>query len=232
MSTTAPSPIPILVVLSGPSGSGKTTLCTSFIRRHPDFSRAITCTTRSPRQGERNGVDYYFLQPQDFIHHIQSGDFLENAEVYNQAYGTLRKEVIGKLHAGKNVLLTVDVQGAESIRRLCDENRPRGEGDPPQSGRETGTLRHEIDELSRAVVSIFMVPPTLRELKNRLRKRNLDSLRTIDQRLQQVTHEIEQYRNFDYLLESGTEQHDLKVLESIVEAERRRIERCALPFRM
>ena len=91
---THPLEQPLLVVLSAPSGAGKTTLCQQLLEARPAFARAITCTTRPPRTGERDGVDYHFLTPEHFQERLDRGDFLEHATVYNRSYGTLRSEVI------------------------------------------------------------------------------------------------------------------------------------------
>ena len=112
----------MLVVISAPSGTGKTTLCVQTLAARPTMSRAITCTTREPRPGEKDGVDYYFLDAADFLRRVQAGNFLEHATVYGNSYGTLKSEVLGKLRAGKDVLLNVDVQGASAIRAHASED--------------------------------------------------------------------------------------------------------------
>src|SRR5437868_2936159 len=107
---------PLLVVISAPSGGGKTTLCRELLAARPDMTRAITCTTRDPRPGEHDGVDYYFLDAGSFLKRVQAGNFLEHATVFGNSYGTLKGEVLGKLREGRDVLLNVDVQGAAAIR--------------------------------------------------------------------------------------------------------------------
>src|SRR5262249_48725783 len=107
---------PLLVVISAPSGTGKTTLQEQVLARRPNMTRAITCTTRAPRPGERDGIDYYFLDAATFLNRVQAGNFLEHATVYGNSYGTLKSEVLSKMRAGKEVLLSVDVQGAATIR--------------------------------------------------------------------------------------------------------------------
>ena len=111
----------LLIVLSAPSGGGKTTLCEQMLRDNRNMSRAVTCTTRAPREGERGDVDYYFLSAEDFLKRVQAGNFLEHATVYGNSYGTLKSEVLGKLRAGKDVLLAVDVQGAAAIRTQAEQ---------------------------------------------------------------------------------------------------------------
>src|ERR1035438_8817215 len=113
---------PLLVLISAPSGGGKTTLCQQLLAARPQMSRAITCTTRGPREGERDGVDYYFLDATSFLKRLQAGNFLEHATVYGNSYGILKAEVLGKLRQGKDVLLNVDVQGAATIREKAQED--------------------------------------------------------------------------------------------------------------
>src|SRR3974390_821306 len=92
---------PLLILISAPSGGGKTTLCERLLAFRPGMSRAITCTTRAPRQGERDGVDYYFLNAESFLKRVQAGNFLEHATVYGNSYGTLKSELLGKMRQGK-----------------------------------------------------------------------------------------------------------------------------------
>ena len=136
---TGPAASPLLVLISAPSGGGKTTLCQQLLAARPQMTRAVTCTTRPPRAGERDGVDYYFLDAGSFLKRVQAGNFLEHATVYGNSYGILKAEVLGKLRQGKDVLLNVDVQGAATIREKAQE-------DP---------------ELKRALVSVFLTPPSM-----------------------------------------------------------------------
>src|ERR1700743_2681643 len=152
---------PLLVLLSAPSGGGKTTLCQQLLAARPDMARAITCTTRDPRTGEKDGVDYYFLDAGSFLKRVQAGNFLEHATVYGQSYGTLKSEVLSKLRQGKDVLLSVDVQGAAAIRARAEE-------DP---------------ELKRALISVFLTPPSLAVLEARLKKRGTDAETVIQKSL-------------------------------------------------
>src|SRR5580765_6347442 len=113
---------PLLMLISAPSGGGKTTLCQQLLAARPDMTRAITCTTRPPRQGEQDGVDYYFLDAASFLKRVQAGNFLEHATVFGNSYGTLKSELLSKLRQGKDVLLSVDVQGAATIRARAEED--------------------------------------------------------------------------------------------------------------
>lgn len=197
----------LLVVISAPSGAGKTTLCQQLLAARPDMTRAITCTTREPRAGEKDGLDYYFLDAGDFLKRLQAGNFLEHATVYGHSYGILKSEILGKLRAGQDVLLNVDVQGAATIRARADE-------DP---------------ELKRALVSVFLTPPTMAVLEGRLRKRNTDASGVIQKRLGVARQEIAQWKNFDYLLVSTTIQEDLRRMLAIVQAEKMRAGRMPAP---
>src|ERR1700733_8019288 len=143
---------PLLVVISAPSGGGKTTLCEQLLGKRRDMMRAVTCTTRAPRPGEEDGVDYYFLDSGSFLKRVQAGNFLEHATVYGNSYGTLKSEVLGKLRQGKDVLLSIDVQGAATIRARAEE-------DP---------------ELKRALITIFLAPESIAVLEQRLKKRGKD----------------------------------------------------------
>ena len=194
---------PLLILLSAPSGGGKTTLCRQLLKARPDIARAITCTTRPSRTGEVDGVDYYFLDAGSFLKRVQAGNFLEHATVYGHSYGTLKAEVLNKLRDGKDVLLNVDVQGAATIRQRAQE-------DP---------------ELKPALVSVFLTPPSLKILEERLRKRGTDSTDAIRKRLGVARREVAQWKNFDYLLISDSIKEDLRRMLAIVEAEKLRTDR-------
>jgi guanylate kinase len=202
-----PKSKPLLIVLSAPSGGGKTTLCRELLKANKNLVRAITCTTRAPRVGERNEVDYYFLDAGDFLKRVQAGNFLEHATVYGHSYGTLKSEVLGKLRQGTDVLLNVDVQGAATIRAAAEE-------DP---------------ELKRALVSVFLTPPSVAILEARLRRRGTDSPAAIQKRLSVARQEVAQWKNFDYLLVSTSVAEDLRRMQAIVDAEKMRPERAVPP---
>src|SRR5947207_11033514 len=108
-----PNPNPLLIVISAPSGGGKTTLCQQLLTSRARMTRAITCTTRAPRPGEKDGVDYYFLDAGTFLKRVQAGNFLEHATVHGNSYDTLKSEVLGKLREGVDVKIKVDVHGED-----------------------------------------------------------------------------------------------------------------------
>ena len=197
----------LLVVISAPSGGGKTTLCHQLLTARPEMTRAITCTTREPRKDEKDGEDYYFLDAGSFLKRVQAGNFLEHATVYGHSYGTLKSEVLGKLRLGKDVLLNVDVQGAAAIRKCAEE-------DP---------------ELKRALVTVFLTPPSLAVLEQRLRKRGTDATPVIQKRLGVARQEIAQWKNFEYLLTSRSVAEDLAGIQAIVDAEKMRTGRSKPP---
>ena len=201
------NPAPLLILICAPSGGGKTTLCELLLEARPDMSRAITCTTREPRDGEKEGVDYHFLAAEDFLKRVQAGNFLEHATVYGNSYGLLKSELLTKLRAGKDVLLNVDVQGAATIRAKAEEE----------------------PELKKALVTVFLTPPTVEVLEQRLKKRNKDSATAMQKRLAVAKQEVAQWKNFDYLIFSGAKQEDLRKMLEVVEAEKMRTVRSHAP---
>ena len=197
----------LLIVLSAPSGAGKTTLGEQVLKTRPNLTRAITCTTRELRAGERDGVDYYFLEASDFLKRVQAGNFLEHATVYGNSYGSLKSEVLAKLRSGRDVLLNIDVQGAAAIRA-------HAEGD---------------SELQRALVTVFLAAPTLAVLDKRLRKRGQDSTAAIQKRLSVARQEVAQARHFNYLILSSSIEEDVRRMEAVIDAEKLRQGRVPLP---
>lgn len=171
-----------LFIVSGPSGSGKTTLCR---RAEADGLTAysISCTTRSPRPGEKDGVDYYFLSQEEFAAKVAAGEFLEHACVHGNSYGTLRSEVVRILESGRNVVMDIDVQGAASIRSCADP-----------------TIR-------RAYADVYIHVPSA-ELEARLRGRQTDSEETILLRLRNAAVEDARRGEYQFLLTSGDREQD------------------------
>lgn len=199
--------VPLLILISAPSGGGKTTLVRQLLRARKNIVRAVTCTTRQPRKGEKHGLDYYFLQAGDFLKRVQAGNFLEHATVYGNSYGLLKSELLQKLRQGKDVLLNVDVQGAATIGK-------KAQAEP---------------ELEHALVTIFLTPKSLVEIERRLKLRGADSLEVIRRRVAMAKQEIAQWKNFDYLLISETKQEDLRKALAIIEAEKMRVKRSQAP---
>jgi len=190
----------MLLVVSGPSGSGKTTLC----RRLADSGEvrySISCTTRSPRPGEINGRDYHFLSREEFESRLAAGDFLEHAVVHGNLYGSLKSEVISRLAEGQDVVMDIDVQGAEQVRNCPDA------------------------EIRRSFVDLFVMPPSEAELLARLSGRGTDSKETISLRMTNALEEMSHWRKYTYLLLSSTREEDYARFLSLVTAERMRISR-------
>jgi len=190
----------ILLVVSGPSGSGKTTLCRR-LADEGETAYSISCTTRPARPGERDGHDYHFLEKADFEARIQTGDFLEHATVHENLYGTLKSEVLQRIEAGTDVVMDIDVQGAAQIR-TCD--------DPA---------------IQRALVDLFVMPPSEDELRARLTGRATDSDEVIALRMHNALGEMNHWPEYSYRLISGTRQEDYTRLKALLSAERLRVSR-------
>ncbi|MBG87412.1 MAG: guanylate kinase [Verrucomicrobiales bacterium] len=200
-------PSPLLLVVSAPSGAGKTTLCNRLLRSSPNVARAITCTTRDPRPGEKDGKDYYFLRAADFLKRVQAGNFLEHATVHGSSYGILKSEITSKLRAGEDVVLAVDVQGAATIRKQAMEDK----------------------RLCEALVEVFILPPSIAELRRRLQGRRSETAATLRKRLAEAKHEITQWKHYDYVILSGTKSQDFQKFKAIYEAEKLRQHRVSTP---
>ncbi len=173
-----PEKLGILLIVSGPSGAGKSTLCKELRRKRPDIHFSVSCTTRPPRPGERHGLDYFFISSDEFRRKIGQKAFLEHAKVHSNYYGTLKSEVMGRLKAGEDVLLDIDVQGAMQIRRNSRKDRL----------------------LSRCIETVFVGPPSFAELEKRLRSRATESERLIRERLDDARKELEFWNEYDYLI--------------------------------
>jgi guanylate kinase len=191
---------PILLLISAPSGGGKTTVCSALLGANAGLRRVVTCTTRLPRPGEQDGVDYHFFTPEDFARRAGAGEFLEHATVYGRSYGTLKSSVLDLLAAGNDVLLNIDVQGAASVRKVATS-------DPVLSG---------------ALVTVFLTPPTLAELESRLRGRGADAEEVVLRRLAEARAEAARWTEFDYLVVSGARADDSRRMQAIHDAERLR----------
>ena len=196
---------PLLLVISAPSGAGKTTLCARLLETFPAMVRSVSCTTRAPRPDEVNGRDYIFLDAVEFRQRIAAGAFLEYAQVHGAYYGTPREPVEQALRAGRDVLLIVDVQGAERIRQLL----------APSAGGESagGDLRH-------AFVDVFIMPPDSETLRRRLVTRGQDDATEIERRLKNAGGEMAGASRYQYRIVNDRLEDAVASLRNIVLAEK------------
>ncbi len=181
---------PFPVILSAPSGGGKTTIARALLARRTDVGYSVSCTTRSPRAGEQDGRDYYFLSRREFIERQERGEFAESAEVHGNLYGTLEAEVDRVLRAGRHVIMDIDVQGALQFRRAF-----------PQS------------------VSVFVLPPTGEVLLHRLRDRDTESRAQVVARLQSALQELQAVDEYQYVVVNDDLDGAVNLVSSIIDAE-------------
>jgi guanylate kinase len=190
----------LMLILSSPSGAGKTTLTRMLLQmKELDLTLSISLTTRKRRSSEADGIHYHFIDQAEFDRRRDGGELLEYAEVHGNCYGTPREKVEGLLAQGRDVLFDIDYQGARQVR----EKAPRD------------------------VVTIFILPPSMRELRARLERRAEDSVETIAKRLDNARHEISRWADYDYVLVNDDIQATLDDLMAIVRAERLRRPRVA-----
>jgi guanylate kinase len=167
----AAKPRPFLMVLSAPSGGGKTTVCERLLKKHPWLKRCVTATTRAPRQGEKNGRDYFFLSRDEFRRRARLNGFYEWANVHGQLYGTPRKELESSLKKGQSLVLVIDVQGGAQVKRMRKD-----------------------------AVLVFLLPPSLSALEKRLKSRAQDPAEVIKRRLRDARRELKAAARYDYLV--------------------------------
>ena len=176
-----------LYIVSAPSGSGKTTLLQHLLRSFKDLKFSVSHTTRRPRQGERDGIDYFFTDRASFLAIVDRGEFLEWAEFNGQLYGTTRAFVEEQLESGNDVILEIDVQGARQVKSKVAGAR-----------------------------AIFILPPSFAELERRLKARMLEPDDAIRLRLEIAKREILFYRDYDYIIINDILENSIHLLESIV----------------
>lgn len=180
-----------LIVLSGPSGVGKSTVIAELLKERGDIYFSVSFTTRAPRPGERDGVNYNFVSRAEFERMIADGELLEYAEYVGNYYGTSLKVIRDKLEQGTDVLLDIEVQGAAKVRAKCPE-----------------------------AVLIFIIPPSLEELSRRLRSRNTDSADAINSRLKRAVEECQAIPGYDYLVINDSVPSTAREIQTILESER------------
>lgn len=188
----------LLLILSSPSGAGKSTLSRRLLEADPEVRFSISATTRPPRPGEQEGQDYFFKSRREFEAMVAAGEMLEHAEVFGNLYGTPRAPVEAAIARGQDVLFDVDWQGGQQIRH--------------------STLRD-------AVVSVFILPPSIAELESRLRARGLDTDRVVAERMARSRDEISHWAEYDYVLINENLAQCEAELKAIIAAERLRRER-------
>lgn len=185
-----------LIIISAPSGTGKTSIVSALTESDSQLSLSISHTTRRPRPNEIDGQDYYFVDRGVFQTMLSRGEFLESAEVYGNLYGTSHKWVKESLASGQDVLMEIDFQGAQQVRRIF-----------PQA------------------ISIFILPPSYEQLEERLKQRGQDDQKTISRRLASAREEVSHLNEFDYVVVNGNLQEAIKDVSCIIRAERLRIMR-------
>ena len=179
-----------LIVFSAPSGCGNGTMLAEILKDE-NYCVSVSATTRSPREGEVDGVNYYFMSKGDFLQRVADSEFLEYAEYCDNYYGTLMSEVDGKLNEGKNVILEIEVQGAQKIR----EKRPDA-------------------------LMIFILPPSVSELRRRLKKRGTETDEVIEQRVSQAAREIEVASKYDYAIVNDALEDAISDFFAVMRAEK------------
>lgn len=183
-----------LFIVSAPSGAGKTSLVRALLADDTGVSVSVSFTTRPPRAGEREGIDYHFVERERFLAMIEAGEFLEHAEVFGNYYGTGRMEVAARLAQGSDVILEIDWQGAQQVRQAFPE-----------------------------AVGIFILPPSGEVLRERLNGRGKDAPAVIERRLQAAVEEISHYSEYDFIVINDHFEAALADLRAILRAERLRL---------
>lgn len=186
----------LLLVVSGPSGAGKGTICKEALVRNEDIKLSISATTRNPREGEVHGENYFFITKEEFKSMIDKGEFFEHAEIYGNYYGTPKSAIIEKLENGQNVILEIEMQGAKQVKEVYPEG-----------------------------VFIFVLPPSLRELKQRIVGRGTETEAEIEKRFGCAFEEINKIHDYDYFIINKDVQVSVKELENIILAETNKVTR-------
>ena len=182
----------VLLVISSPSGTGKTTICKKLLEYDKNIHLSVSVTTRKKRKNEVEGIDYYFRSKKDFLNLKSQNSFIENALVFENYYGTLKSEVLEQLENGIDVLIDIDWQGTRQITQAMKGN----------------------------LIKIFLLPPSIDELKKRLSKRNSDSIKEINFRMSKALKEIKHFDEYDYVLVNDNLDNTFQKIVKIIEVER------------
>jgi len=185
----------VLVILSSPSGAGKTSIARALVEENKSFLFSVSATTRKSRPGEVNGREYHFLTVDEFREKINDGQFLEHAKVFGNLYGTPLEPVMESISNGKNLIFDVDWQGGKQIRS---------------------------SSLSKFVISIFILPPSIKALQERLMKRAQDSSETVKDRMTKSIGEIMHWKEYDYVIVNNNFEQTLHEVKSIITSEKLR----------
>lgn len=185
-----------LFVISGPAGTGKGTVCKEVLNRNKDIVFSVSATTRRPRVGEIEGVNYFFIEEGKFKTMVENNEFLEHAHVHTNYYGTPKNFVMDKIKEGEIVLLEIDVQGAMQVKQNYSE-----------------------------AVFVFLLPPTMEELKNRIIKRGTETEEDINRRFENAFKELDFVGNYDYFVINNLVEDAVTDIEAIIKAERLRVKR-------
>ena len=183
----------VLVILSSPSGAGKTSIARALVEENKNFLFSVSATTRKSRPGEVNGREYHFLTVDEFREKINDGQFLEHAKVFGNLYGTPLGPVMDSINNGKNLIFDVDWQGGKQIRS---------------------------SSLSKFVISIFILPPSIKALQERLMKRAQDSSETVKDRMTKSIGEIMHWKEYDYVIVNNNFEQTLHEVKSIITSEK------------
>ena len=184
----------MMIVVSSPSGVGKTTLVRLLVERNNNFEISISSTTRAPRKNEIEGKDYYFINEEKFNNLIKTKSFYEFARVFNNLYGTLKDPVIKNLSQGKDVLFDIDWQGSEKIKRL---------------------------KLKNKLISIFILPPNIETLRNRLSNRDMKDKLILKERMSQFKNDVLHWKEYDYIVINNDLEKCYKAIMSIINCEKK-----------
>ncbi len=183
-----------ILIISSPSGAGKTSLSRQLLKEDPRLCLSVSATTRKMRPGEVEGKDYYFIDIKEYKEMLLNKEFLEDAQVFDNYYGSPKKHIMDKLQEGKDILFDIDWQGAQTLK----------------------------EKLGPLVVSIFILPPSMSELKRRLKSRGQDSDEVVNRRMERAKAEISKYGLYDYVLINKDFDKTLARISSIIDAERLR----------